>query len=379
MTNILSGSMCREIRSFPDIINDALKSTETFRNEESTTTSSNYSRFPKLQEFMMRYQLKGGKSLQNESGSHDPAKETLLLPVESINYMDKWQLNYLFQFENVDIYVDEQILEQNRKDTKSMSLEAVEELWRRPKYGQIYNELSTNVEVKGIENRLKHLSENPQLFSVDEAIEIADAAYLLRLLRKPNKDIEMAGQMAHRGALLRLQADVLYKKSQQLLEQSKSKLNIAFIFSDNSASGGRASPPGKISMVDAERRLLANALQDPDNQQFVLLSDSCVPLYHFNYIYDYLMYTNISFVDWHGKQHLIDFFTMKQLQLLLAIIAVCKLSQVVSSGLHVRKRGSISVKAWKSSLFNMLSCQNKCSASATCPDSATSSQAAPTL
>ncbi|CAJ1941791.1 unnamed protein product [Sphenostylis stenocarpa] len=54
---------------------------------------------------------------------------------------------------------------------------------------------------------------------------------------------------------------------------------------------------GKISMVDAERRLLANALQDPDNQQFVLLSDSCVPLYHFDYIYNYLMYTNISFVD----------------------------------------------------------------------------------
>ncbi|KAL2340556.1 hypothetical protein Fmac_008496 [Flemingia macrophylla] len=54
---------------------------------------------------------------------------------------------------------------------------------------------------------------------------------------------------------------------------------------------------GKISMVAAERRLLANALQDPDNQQFVLLSDSCVPLYTFDYIFDYLMYTNISFVD----------------------------------------------------------------------------------
>jgi Core-2/I-Branching enzyme len=26
-------------------------------------------------------------------------------------------------------------------------------------------------------------------------------------------------------------------------------------------------------MVDAEKRLLANALQDPDNQHFVLLSD----------------------------------------------------------------------------------------------------------
>ncbi|KAK8550623.1 hypothetical protein V6N12_039322 [Hibiscus sabdariffa] len=35
---------------------------------------------------------------------------------------------------------------------------------------------------------------------------------------------------------------------------------------------------GKISMVDAERRLLANALLDPDNQQFVLLSDSFVDL-----------------------------------------------------------------------------------------------------
>ncbi|KAI4335381.1 hypothetical protein L6164_014028 [Bauhinia variegata] len=54
---------------------------------------------------------------------------------------------------------------------------------------------------------------------------------------------------------------------------------------------------GKISMVDAERRLLAHALQDPDNQHFVLLSDSCVPLYNFDYIYSYLMYTNISFVD----------------------------------------------------------------------------------
>ncbi|CAN1811303.1 Glycosyltransferase BC10 [Linum perenne] len=54
---------------------------------------------------------------------------------------------------------------------------------------------------------------------------------------------------------------------------------------------------GKISMIDAERRLLANALQDPDNQHFVLLSDSCVPLHKFDYIYNYLMYTNISFVD----------------------------------------------------------------------------------
>ncbi|KAI9192138.1 hypothetical protein LWI28_018736 [Acer negundo] len=54
---------------------------------------------------------------------------------------------------------------------------------------------------------------------------------------------------------------------------------------------------GKISMLDAEKRLLAHALQDPDNQQFVLLSDSCVPLHNFDYVYSYLMYTNVSYID----------------------------------------------------------------------------------
>ncbi|XP_048495005.1 glycosyltransferase BC10 isoform X2 [Beta vulgaris subsp. vulgaris] len=54
---------------------------------------------------------------------------------------------------------------------------------------------------------------------------------------------------------------------------------------------------GKISMVDAERRLLAHALRDPDNQHFVLLSDSCIPLHNFDYIYNYLMFTNVSFLD----------------------------------------------------------------------------------
>ncbi|KAK1420872.1 hypothetical protein QVD17_22799 [Tagetes erecta] len=54
---------------------------------------------------------------------------------------------------------------------------------------------------------------------------------------------------------------------------------------------------GTVSMVEAEKRLLANALKDPDNQHFVLLSDSCVPLHDFDYVYNYLMYTNISFID----------------------------------------------------------------------------------
>ncbi|GJR78746.1 glycosyltransferase BC10 isoform X1 [Tanacetum coccineum] len=54
---------------------------------------------------------------------------------------------------------------------------------------------------------------------------------------------------------------------------------------------------GKISMIDAEKRLLMNALQDPDNQHFALLSDSCVPLQPFDYVYNYLIFTNVSFID----------------------------------------------------------------------------------
>ncbi|PPD96414.1 hypothetical protein GOBAR_DD06577 [Gossypium barbadense] len=54
---------------------------------------------------------------------------------------------------------------------------------------------------------------------------------------------------------------------------------------------------GESSMIEAERLLLATALQDPVNQRFVLLSDSCVPLYNFSYIYRYLMASSRSFVD----------------------------------------------------------------------------------
>jgi hypothetical protein len=50
-------------------------------------------------------------------------------------------------------------------------------------------------------------------------------------------------------------------------------------------------------MIAAERLLIAAALEDPANQRFVLLSDSCVPLYNFSYIYNYLMASPRSFVD----------------------------------------------------------------------------------
>jgi len=35
---------------------------------------------------------------------------------------------------------------------------------------------------------------------------------------------------------------------------------------------------------------------------------SCVPLYHFDHIYNYLMYTNISFVDWYDNLSPLGFY-----------------------------------------------------------------------
>ncbi|KAK1439813.1 hypothetical protein QVD17_05635 [Tagetes erecta] len=54
---------------------------------------------------------------------------------------------------------------------------------------------------------------------------------------------------------------------------------------------------GKPTMIEAEKLLFKAALDDPHNHIFVLLSDSCVPLYDFSYIYTYLMSSPRSFVD----------------------------------------------------------------------------------
>ncbi|XP_019455022.1 PREDICTED: uncharacterized protein LOC109356140 [Lupinus angustifolius] len=54
---------------------------------------------------------------------------------------------------------------------------------------------------------------------------------------------------------------------------------------------------GTSSMIDAERRLLGNALMDSSNQYFVLLSESCIPLFGFKTIYDYLINSTLSFLS----------------------------------------------------------------------------------
>ncbi|KAK7272951.1 hypothetical protein RIF29_13996 [Crotalaria pallida] len=71
------------------------------------------------------------------------------------------------------------------------------------------------------------------------------------------------------------------------------------IFREGSAFYGRKIPSqpvvwGTSSMIDAERRLLANALLDFSNQRFVLLSESCIPLFGFKTIHSYLINSSLS-------------------------------------------------------------------------------------
>ncbi|KAL2548488.1 Core-2/I-branching beta-1 [Forsythia ovata] len=53
---------------------------------------------------------------------------------------------------------------------------------------------------------------------------------------------------------------------------------------------------GKMNMCDAERRLLSNALLDIYNEWFVLLSESCIPLFNFTIIYNHISQSKYSFI-----------------------------------------------------------------------------------
>ncbi|KAL2539441.1 Core-2/I-branching beta-1 [Abeliophyllum distichum] len=58
-------------------------------------------------------------------------------------------------------------------------------------------------------------------------------------------------------------------------------------------------------MIEAERRLLANALLDNSNRRFILLSEACIPLFNFPTIYNYLMKSTKTFVEAYDLQGLV--------------------------------------------------------------------------
>ncbi|XP_074363959.1 glycosyltransferase BC10-like [Apium graveolens] len=71
---------------------------------------------------------------------------------------------------------------------------------------------------------------------------------------------------------------------------------------DESVFRGRRIPSkkvewGQFNMIEAEKRLLGNALLDASNQRFVLLSESCIPLFNFSTVYSYLINSTQTFVE----------------------------------------------------------------------------------
>ncbi|XP_076911104.1 glycosyltransferase BC10-like [Bidens hawaiensis] len=62
---------------------------------------------------------------------------------------------------------------------------------------------------------------------------------------------------------------------------------------------------GKVNMIEAERRLLANALLDFSNQRFVLLSEACIPLFNFSTVYTYLINSKHNFVESYDLEGLV--------------------------------------------------------------------------
>ncbi|TKW17985.1 hypothetical protein SEVIR_5G404800v4 [Setaria viridis] len=77
---------------------------------------------------------------------------------------------------------------------------------------------------------------------------------------------------------------------------------VAINVSEDSPFHGRQIPSqetswGSVSLMDAEKRLLANALLDFSNERFVLLSESCIPVHNFTTVYEYLVGSEQSFVE----------------------------------------------------------------------------------
>ncbi|KAI3948491.1 hypothetical protein MKW98_019241 [Papaver atlanticum] len=83
---------------------------------------------------------------------------------------------------------------------------------------------------------------------------------------------------------------------------SNPSYNETIIPPENSVFNGRTIPSkevrwGSFNMIEAERRLLANALLDLSNQRFILLSEACIPLYNFSTVYSYVINSTKTFIE----------------------------------------------------------------------------------
>ena len=56
---------------------------------------------------------------------------------------------------------------------------------------------------------------------------------------------------------------------------------------------------GNISLTDATYLMIIEALKNPANQKIILVSDSCIPIKSFNFIYDKVMSNDMSWINYY--------------------------------------------------------------------------------
>ncbi|RDY08708.1 hypothetical protein CR513_07034, partial [Mucuna pruriens] len=113
--------------------------------------------------------------------------------------------------------------DKNESELESVMCMAAEELSKRPKTGGIYKAIASQRECTV--KRLKDLSKKEA--TIDVGVEMADGAHILKLMSFSSKEIEMAGQKGHKGAMLLLQAEMLRRKGQELIAECQNLLRDA--------------------------------------------------------------------------------------------------------------------------------------------------------
>ena len=71
---------------------------------------------------------------------------------------------------------------------------------------------------------------------------------------------------------------------------------------------------GDISLVRATLKLFKNALADHNNKMFVLVSDSCIPIRNFDFVYSELIADQSNIISSHSQQNSYTVLRYKQLK-----------------------------------------------------------------
>ncbi|XP_077253247.1 glycosyltransferase BC10-like isoform X2 [Tasmannia lanceolata] len=140
-----------------------------------------------------------------------------------------------------------------------------------------------------VEKILKRINKSVKLEKYQHSIPLVQVTFFILRDLLGNRRRHFADGLLHVRAATQAQMNYVICKNNLLV-------NFANLQSICDQYMERVVQWGYFSMIEAERRLLANALLDFSNQHFVLLSESCIPLFNFSTIYAYITNSTVNFV-----------------------------------------------------------------------------------